>query len=182
MKDLDDEGAKIDIVGCQMHLFNTNDCMRLALGDTGISWISTPADIRNRLDMMAKTGRPLHVSEVTITSPGSDDRSRMIQAVLTRNIYRAWFSHPKTMGITWWNTVDGGGVKGEPLVSGLFTTDLRHKPAYDALDDLINREWRTKTSVKATGGKVSFRGFRGRYRLAWKDADGKERSKLVEVR
>ena len=181
VKDLDDEGAKIDIVGCQMHLFNTNDCMRLALGNTGISWISTPADIRNRLDMMAKTGRPLHVSEVTITSPGSDDRSRMIQAVLTRNIYRAWFSHPKTMGITWWNTVDGGGVKGEPLVSGLFTTDLKHKPAYDALDDLINREWKTKTTVKAAAGKVSFRGFKGRYRLSWKDADGKEHSKFVEV-
>ena len=82
VKDLDAEGSKIDIVGCQMHLFNTNDCMRLALGETGISWISTPADIRNRLDMMAKTGRPLHVSEVTITSPGADDRSRMIQAVL----------------------------------------------------------------------------------------------------
>ena len=182
VKDLDDEGAKIDIVGCQMHLFNSNDCMRLALGETGISWISTPADIRNRLDMMAKTGRPLHVSEVTITSPGADDRSRMIQAVLTRNIYRVWFSHPKTMGITWWNTVDGGGVKGEPLVSGLFTTDLKHKPAYDALDDLVNREWRTKTSVKATGGKISFRGFRGRYRLSWTDAAGKEQTQLVEVK
>ena len=165
-----------------MHLFNTNDCMRLALGNTGISWISTPADIRNRLDMMAKTGRPLHVSEVTITSPGSDDRSRMIQAVLTRNIYRAWFSHPKTMGITWWNTVDGGGVKGEPLVSGLFTTDLKHKPAYDALDDLINREWKTTTSAKVAGGKVSFRGFRGRYRLTWKGADGKPQSKFAYVK
>ena len=181
VKELDDEGAKIDIVGCQMHLFNTNDCMRLALGETGISWISTPADIRGRLDMMAKTGRPLHVSEVTITSPGADDRSRMIQAVLTRNIYRAWFSHPKTMGITWWNTVDGGGVKCEPLVSGLFTTDLRHKPAYDALDDLINREWKTKTTAKASGGKVAFRGFKGRYRLSWKDAEGKDCSKFVEV-
>ena len=182
VKDLDAEGSKIDIVGCQMHLFNTNDCMRLALGETGISWISTPADIRNRLDMMAKTGRPLHVSEVTITSPGADDRCRMIQAVLTRNIYRAWFSHPKTMGITWWNTVDGGGVKGEPLVSGLFTTDLKHKPAYDALDDLINREWKTKTTAKAAGGKISFRGFKGRYRLSWKDAEGKDRSKFVEVK
>jgi GH35 family endo-1,4-beta-xylanase len=181
VKDLDAEGSKIDIIGCQMHLLNTNDCMRLALGETGISWISTPADIRGRLDMMAKTGRPLHVSEVTITSPGADDRSRMIQAVLTRNIYRAWFSHPKTMGITWWNTVDGGGVKGEPLVSGLFTTDLKHKPAYDALDDLINREWKTKTTANVASGKISFRGFKGRYRLSWKDADGKEQCKFVEV-
>ena len=182
VRDLDDNGVKIDIVGCQMHLFDTNACMRLALGETGISWISTPDDIRGRLDMMAKTGRPLHVSEVTITSPGVDGRSRMIQAILTRNIYRAWFSHPKTMGITWWNTVDGGGVKGEPLVSGLFTADMKHKPAYDALDDLINREWKTKTSAKAKGGRVSFRGFRGRYRLTWKGTDGAEHAKLVDVK
>ena len=186
VKDLDGEGAKIDIVGCQMHIFNTNDCMRLAQGETRINWVGTPQTIQDRLDMMAKTGRPLHVSEITITSPGADGRSRMIQAILTRNIYRKWFSHKSLMGITWWNTVDGGGVKGEPLVSGLFTRDMKKKPAYEALDQLINHEWRTKCEVKVKGeGEqriVSFRGFRGRYRLSWTGADGKPKSKLVEVR
>jgi len=186
VKELDAEGAKIDIVGCQMHIFNTNDCMRLALGATNVNWVGTPATIQSRLDMMAKTGRPLHVSEITITSPGSDDKSRMIQAILTYNIYRKWFSHEALMGITWWNTVDGGGVKGEPLVSGLFTTDLKPKPAYLALDRLINHEWRTRCEVKVRGEgeerKISFRGFRGRYRLTWKGADGKDVSKLVEVK
>ena len=182
VKDLEGEGAKIDIVGCQMHIFNTNDCARLAAGATNVNWVGTPAIIRRKLDTMAKTGRPLHVSEITITSPGSDDRSRMIQAVLTRNIYRAWFSHPQVMGITWWNTVDGGGVKGEPLVSGLFTRDMRKKPAYLALDQLINHEWRTNLSVPVKGGKVAFRGFRGRYRLSWKGLDGKETSITTELR
>lgn len=32
---------------------------------------------------MARTDRPLHISEVTISVPGTDDRSRAIQAVLT---------------------------------------------------------------------------------------------------
>ena len=50
-----------------------------------------------------------------------------------------------------------------------------------AMDDLINREWKTKTTAKAAGGKISFRDFKGRYRLAWKDAEGKDRSKFVEV-
>jgi len=36
--------------------------------------------------------------------------------------------------------------------------------------------------VKASGGKVAFRGFRGRYRLTWNGADGKEHSKLVELK
>ena len=58
---------------------------------------------------------------------------------------------------------------------------MQPKTAYFAMDDLINREWKTKTTAKATGGKISFRGFKGRYRLSWKDAEGKDRSKLVEV-
>ena len=174
--DLERNGAKIDIVGCQMHIFDTNQCMRMAMGETKTAWkgawVSSPEMIRNRLDTMAKTGRPIHVSEVTIAAPGVDQTSREIQAVLVRNIYRAWFSHPSTMGITWWNTVDGGGVAGEPLVSGLFTRDMQKKPVYIALDELINREWRTRETRKVeagdvAGGVVKFRGFLGRYRLRW---------------
>ena len=183
VKDLESEGAKIDIVGCQMHLFNTNDCMRLAKGETKANWVGTPKTISDRLDMMAKTGKPLHVSEVTIAAPGVTDRDRMIQAVLARNIYRAWFAHPKKMVITWWNTVDGAGVAGEPLVSGLFTRDLKKKPVYHALDQLINHEWRTEMTVKVEGEqrKISFRGFKGRYRLSWTGADGKPMSKIVDL-
>ena len=49
-------------------------------------------------------------------------------------------------------------------------------------DELINREWRTRTTAKASGGRVAFRGFKGRYRLTWKDADGVGRSRFAEVR
>ena len=181
-KQLVNAGARIDIVGCQMHIFNTNDCMRLVNGSTDVKWVGTPQTIRDRLDMMAKTGRQIHVSEVTIAAPGEDAKSHDIQAVLVRNIYRAWFSHPATMGITWWNTVDGAGVAGEPRISGLFTLDMNKKPAYQALDELINREWKTTLDVVAKDGRVAFRGFRGRYRLTWKTADGAKRMKMVDVK
>ena len=36
--------------------------------------------------------------------------------------------------------------------------------------------------VPAKGGKVAFRGFRGRYRLSWAGPDGQVAAKIVEVR
>lgn len=98
--------------------------------------------------MIAGAGRPIHVSEVTIAAPGEDARAFRIQAELARNIYRAWFSHPAVMGITWWNTVDGAGVAGDPLVAGIFTRDMEKKPVWFALDNLVNREWRTRAVAK----------------------------------
>jgi hypothetical protein len=59
---------------------------------------------------------------------------------------------------------------------------MQKKPAYHALDRLINHEWRTVLNVTAKGGKAEFRGFRGRYRLTWKGADGRSRTKFVEVK
>ncbi len=50
------------------------------------------------------------------------------------------------------------------------------------MDDLVNREWKTRTTANASGGKVSFRGFRGRYRLTWEGEDGKEQTKFVELK
>ena len=43
---------------------------------------------------------------------------------------------------------------------------MTKKPAYHALHDLIWKEWMTKTSATVAGGRISFRGFRGRYRLS----------------
>jgi GH35 family endo-1,4-beta-xylanase len=181
VKDLEKEGARIDLMGCQMHIFDTNACARLAAGATNVQWVGSPSIIRERLDAMAMAGRPIHVSEVTIAAPGEDDRSRRIQAVLVRNIYRAWFSHPAVMGITWWNTVDGAGVAGEPLVSGLFTRDMEKKPAWHVLDDLIHREWKTRLVANVASGQIAFRGFRGRYRLSWTDTVGASHIRIVDL-
>ena len=56
------------------------------------------------------------------------------------------------------------------------------KLSYFALDDLINREWRTNLSLKAdANGAVSFRGFRGTYRAEWQDNAGNRQSKTFDV-
>ena len=139
------------------------------------------AAIAERFRTLAKAGKPIHLSEITITAPDNSERGQMVQAIIMRNCYRAWFAVEKMNGITWWNVVDDCGAPGEPSISGLFTRDMRPKAAYFAMDDLVNREWKTRTTVKAAGGKVAFRGFRGRYRLTWKGADGQAQTKYADV-
>ena len=180
IKDLEANGCRIDVVGSQMHLFNPAESVNIARGE-GPGHLR-PEGVAERFRLLSRVGKPIHLSEITITAPDMSVRGQMVQAIIARNLYRAWFAVEKMNGITWWNVVDDCGAPGEPSISGLFTRDMRPKTAYFALEDLINRAWKTKTSVEVSAGKVSFRGFRGRYRLSWKDADGKERTKLVEAR
>lgn len=171
VKDLLAHGCRIDIMGSQMHLFNPQQCLDIADGKP----IESPQQVWNKMETISKAGLPVHLSEITITSPGDDVRGREIQAVIARNLYRLWFSIKPMMGITWWNVVDDCGAPGEPSVSGLFTRNMEPKPSFFALDRLINHEWKTNMTVKASDkGKVQFRGFKGRYRVCWKDKSGQE--------
>ena len=182
--DLTANGARIDVVGAQMHLFNPAESVGISRGEFSKTAYSKthPDAIVERFRKLSKANRPIHLSEITITAPDMSKKGQMIQAIIMRNCYRAWFAVEKMNGITWWNVVDDCGAPGEPSISGLFTRDMRPKTAYFAMDDLVNREWKTTTTAKASGGKVSFRGFRGRYRLTWKGTDGKARIKLVEIK
>ncbi len=174
VKNLRARGCKIDIMGAQMHLFNPQDCLDIA---DGVSDTESPAAVYEKFARLGRAGLPIHLSEITITAPHNDKRGQAIQAVIARNLYRLWFSLEPMMGITWWNVVDGCGAPGEPSVSGIFSLDMEPKPAYFALNDLINNQWKTSTCVKAgKDGSVAFRGFRGDYRLTWLDSAGKEQT------
>jgi endo-1,4-beta-xylanase len=170
-KDLIANGCRIDIMGSQMHLFNPQLCLDIADGKP----IETPQKVWDKMETISKAGLPIHLSEITITSPGDDERGREIQAVISRNLYHLWFSIKPMMGITWWNVVDDCGAPGEPSVSGLFTRNMEPKPSFYALDRLINYEWKTQMTVEAgKNGSVKFRGFKGNYRIIWKDKSGIE--------
>ena len=173
-------GDRIDLQGMQMHLFDPKQVEEIAQG----SELRSPTQVRSRIGAAhARPGMPIHLSEITISSPGGDERGETIQAEVARNLYRLWFSIPDMAAITWWNVVDDCGAPGEPSVSGLFRRDMAPKKAWFALDELINREWRTRLTAKAgADGSVSFRGFRGSYRLSWRDASGAARSAAAEIR
>lgn len=172
-------GSKIDILGAQMHLFKPRYCLEIANGSDRQS----PKQVRAWMQRLGTTGLPIHLSEITITSPGDDERGRAIQAVVARNLYRLWFSNPQMMGITWWNVVDDCGAPGEPNKSGIFDRQMQPKTAYYALNDLINNEWRTNlTAMPDKDRMLRFRGFRGSYRLTYKTTDGKKKSITYQLK
>lgn len=170
IRNLIDRGIKIDNAGIQMHIFDTG-VLSIAKGDD----VFTPEKCYAVLNCMSEAERPIHISEVTVAAPDDTEIGRRIQVEITRNLYRLCFSYPKTMGITWWNLVDGGAASGEPSFSGIYDIELNHKPVYYTLDTLINHEWKTQMTVKTDkSGTIKFRGFKGNYRLIWKNSAGEE--------
>lgn len=168
-RDLIDRGIRINNVGVQMHIFNPEEARSIANGAD----VLTPAKNYSVLDCLKDAGRPIHISEVTVTAPDETPEGWQIQAEVARNLYRLWFSYSSVMGITWWNVVDGGAAKGEPSFSGIYDKELNPKPVYHMLNQLINHEWETNLLVKADpDGTVRFRGFKGKYRVSWKDKSG----------
>ncbi len=175
IKGLIERGAKIDIVGLQMHIFSNEECRRMSEGEdviaNGTSWL--PENVMGYLKELDQFGHPIHLSEITIPAPGKEVKAEMIQAIMTQNMYKLWFSWPSIYRITWWNVVDDCGAAGEPTTSGLFSREMQPKQAYYALNNLINNEWKTNITLKADEtGIVKFRGFKGKYRITWTDKEG----------
>ena len=174
-----DRGCKVDIQGAQMHL-GGKGMLKVANGK--LTERTTPDGVRAIMKRIY-SGRPIHLSEITIGAPDTTYRGKMIQAIVARNMYRIWFSIEHMMGITWWNAVDGCGMAKEPTISGILTRSANPKPAYYALDELINKEWKTNfNAVPDADGNIKFRGFKGKYRFSWYDADGNEQFKIIEVK
>jgi hypothetical protein len=90
-----------------------------------------------------------------------------MQAKIAEKLYRLWFSIPNMAGITWWNLGDSTafGVENKAM-GGLLDYEMNPKPAYQALDQLINHEWKTNLKFSSdSNGNVRFRGFFGKYKI-----------------
>lgn len=184
------EGAKIDVVGYQKHIFRPTDLLTVVSGYPCLTNFQTwelDEDAR-RLSEIDTIGKPVHISEITIPSPRglhglTDDQADEIQAKAMRAYYRFWFSWPSVDRITNWNLVDGVGAKHERMSSGWYNRDMTKKRVWYVMNDLFNREWRTHLTVKADAdGRVAFRGFKGAYRLSWKDAAGQVKTQVLELK
>ena len=85
-----------------------------------------------------------------------------MQADELSKMYRTLFEkHPLVTGITNWDFADGAWLNAP---SGLVRKDNSLKPSYNALYDLIHKEWHTSLSVKTDeNGYAEVEGFKGTY-------------------
>jgi len=154
---LKEEGVRVDGMGIQFHLYGRNAMLEGKL--------YTPEVLFNVYDRLNQSDLPLYITEITI--PGNGEKGSVYQEEIVENLYRLWFSTPKMAGITWWNLGDGTAFEEEnKMMGGLLDEDMNPKPAYQALDRLINHEWKTnETANTDDNGNIQFRGFHGTYAI-----------------
>lgn len=162
-------GVRIDAIGLQTHMHQ---------GFRGEEQLIECAD------RFARFGIPLHFTETSLVSGDlmpadvvdlndhlvaewpSTEEGEARQAEEIERHYRTLVGHPAVAAITYWGVTDRGAWLGAPI--GLLRADGSRKPAYDALDRLINEEWwLPPTTVRTDGrGQVRVTGFQGDYKVS----------------
>ena len=158
VEDLLQAKAPLDVLGLEAHM-------------VGSEW---PLEkVWSTAETFAKSGRPLHFSEVTVLSDDPKaDHSRswpstpegeQRQADYVEQLYTLLFSHPAVQGIGWWNFVDGDWDRNP---AGFLRSDLSPKPVYTRLHHLIKEKWWTSATMKTDKtGSARIHAFTGHYRI-----------------
>ncbi len=161
-------GIRLDAIGLQTHMHQ---------GYRGEQWVL------EKVERFARFGLPLQFTETTLVSGDlmpseivdlndyqvpewpSTPEGEQRQADDIERHYRTLFGHPAVESLTYWGLLDEGSWLGAPC--GLIRGDNTIKPAYERLDDLINREWAfPATSVRTdAAGSHPGEGPRGRGRV-----------------
>jgi GH35 family endo-1,4-beta-xylanase len=175
LQDFIRRGIPFDEIGLQYHIFKTTEEMENPMvRDTYLN-VDSMIEI---LDIYDSYGYPMHISEITIPGSAQNAENEEIQAYLVEELYRTWFATRNMKSIVWWNLVDGyaayaplGSNEGENRCGGgLLRFDMSRKPAYDVLDNLINKEWNTSFETEVDkNGELTFRGFYGEYEVVVDD-------------
>ncbi len=162
------KGLPIDEIGLKYHIFQEPEWFENNNTYLNAQYMLEILDIFDAYDF------PMHISEITIPSyAGKIPQNETIQAEIAEVLYTTWFATRNMKSIVWWNLVDGyaayaprGSEDGENMFGGgLVRFDMTKKPAYEALDRLINKEWKTNITTSVSGGEYDFHGFYGEYEI-----------------
>lgn len=134
-------GAPIDAVGVQGHVGRQP---------------RNPVDVLNDLDLLAKVGLPVQITEFDINSPDEE-----LQGDYTRDFLIALYSHPSVTGFTMWGFWQGKHWKPD---GAMYRTDWSEKPNAKVWRDLVRNQWLTKVAATTDAqGKIMTRGHLGEY-------------------
>ena len=179
-----EKGATIDSIGMQYHQFHKKEDEELKAAT-----LLNPERLYQVLDTYAKLNKPIQITEVTASAYSWEPEDEYVQAEMIRNLYRIWFSHPNMEAIVYWNMIDGYAAYAVPgdmtngenkYHGGLLRFDMSKKPAWEALDQLINHEWHTSIDTVCSAN-ADLKGFYGEYELT-ASVDGKEVKQVIHLK
>ncbi len=172
------KGARIDAIGFQYHIFESREEeLRKS------SYMYNPICLYDHMNLYSLLVKCLQITEITIPAYSNDPIDEQIQAKLLEYLYTIWFSHPYAEQIIYWNLVDGYAYVRNPTpekirqsqgnmtigenvyYGGLLRYDMSPKPAFEVLDNLINKEWHTELCQSIDTDTIEFRGFYGEYEI-----------------
>lgn len=180
------KGARIDAIGMQFHMF-----YRAEDEYKHTRPFYDPVKLYSHMDLYAKLGKPIQVTEVTIPAYSNDPEDEALQAEIIEKLYSIWFSHPNVEQIIYWNLPDGYAAfapQGDMTAGenyyygGLLRFDMTPKPAYYAIKNLFEKKWHTEDALTSdNGGTAKFKGFYGKYDVKI-EAGGKTVSREISFR
>lgn len=174
ISDLINRGAKLDVIGLQLHFFAKEDYQNAL---KGIEW--GPEYQRVVLDTLSRFNRPIHITEITFPCFGDGEVGEANQAFFVENFYKLWFSHKNVEAITYWHFVDGTAGGEDRFMSGFLRKDMSKKPSYVVLENLL-KKWRTDLNFDSVDDKLHFRAFYGKYLITY-EYNGKKYEKTVNL-
>lgn len=164
------KGARIDSIGMQFHMFNRRENEFPATRG-----YYDPEYLYEVMDVYAKLGAKLQITELTIPAYSNDRADEELQAEILRRLYTLWFSHPAMEAVIYWNLIDGFAFNAVPgdmsagenyFYGGLLRYDFTPKPAYQTIRGLFEKTWRTNLEIDSCGAKdTCFKGFLGEYEI-----------------
>jgi len=162
IQSLRDQGTGPDGIGIQEHASERMAAGTKIEGDQLVERQSTdrldPEGMWKRLDRLAATALPIHITEVSARTADEGRRADALEAM-----YRTAFAHPGVEAIMIWGFWEKSHWIGRE--AALVAADWSLLPAGKRIfEDLLSREWTTDlTAVTDADGTIRFRGFFGTY-------------------
>jgi GH35 family endo-1,4-beta-xylanase len=161
IQDLQEGGAPVAGIGIQEH---AAERFADTYGGGGQVERNSPAPLRprevwKRLDRLAETGLPIHITEVSFATEDRDAQANALES-----FYRTAFAHPDVEAFFLWGFWRRAHWLGEK--AALVRADGSLTPAAETLSRLLREEWVTRVSGRTDAqGVFRFRGFYGTYTL-----------------